>query len=182
MGRGKLITQMASQTKRRLESESEPVAQEAKTKKSLKPTRNIFLEAWEELKQEDIKRIQDIEKAWPVVQEVVDFLTFERIRAIKLVSKYHTHAEPSQKLEQGATELALQLAAHLAAPVHETPRTSFYKMDIEERALAIFKRSYPELDDLAQSTLLRRVQDPEWRQIIKTLPQQREELVKLLKQ
>lgn len=169
---------MASQTKRRLESESEPVAQEAKTKKSLKPTRNIFLEAWEELKQEDIKRIQDIEKAWPVVQEVVDFLTFERIRAIKLASDHHAY----QKLEQGAMELARQLAAHLAAPVPQKPKTAFYKLEIEERALAIFKRSYPELDDLSQSTLLRRVQDPEWRQIIKTLPQQREELVKLLKQ
>ncbi len=173
---------MASQTKRRLESESEPVAQEAKTKKSLKPTRNIFLEAWEELKQEEIKKAEEAEAGWVAVQELVDLLTFERLRAAKKALA-SSCTDAVQKLGYAASELVDKLEKRKERgnkPLQ--PNTKFNQFEIEQRALVIFQRAYPELDDLARSTLLRRVQDPDWRQIIETLPQQREELVKLLKQ
>ena len=148
--------------------------------KALKHKRNIFLEAWEELKTKEAKKAQDLEAAWPKVQELVDCLTFERLQAAKLAIG-PAFVDAIQKLGYGASVLSDKLEQHKLQHIPCQARSVFSKQEIEEQALKIFQRAYPELGDWSIPMLLRRVDDREWKEIIRTLKGQKKEMVKLLK-
>ena len=169
---------MASLTKRRLET-SEPGVKTQKVPK----TRNIFLEAWEELKAEEIKRIQDTEAAWPAVEQMVECLTFEHIRAAKLVLG-PSQIDTVRKLGFCASELADRLEAHKEQKQPDQPRTVFSFNEISQQAKRILDRAYPEFAENScwpSPHALQLVQDPEWQSILRTLSKQEEQVRAMLR-
>ncbi len=73
-----LITQMASQTKRPLETTSE----EPQTEKKLCAEDNIFIQAWEELKQESAEEAKKYVQAQQVAREVLENLSGPRLEVV----------------------------------------------------------------------------------------------------
>lgn len=146
--------------------------------------RNIYLEAWEELKAAEVKRAQDIAAAWSVMEKVVDCLDIDSIRAIKLILSPVTCDRVTQQLADCASELSDQLYKHQCEPRAYVPLQVFPVHEIQQKAEAMFFRAFPTLQnkDYAMSTLLHKVADPEWREIIRSLKCQKEELCEKLEQ
>ncbi len=164
-----LITQMASQTKRPLETTSE----EPQTEKKLCAEDNIFIQAWEELKQESAEEAKKYAQAQQVAREVLENLSGPRLEVVRRA----LGRNPSKQ----AIDDALSSLRHLADKKHEKPKTKFPWYEIQERVSVLFERAIPGsrslVDDMlrgsaiteAKKRLKTMTQDPKWLKIIHNL-------------
>ncbi len=182
-GRGELITQMASQTKRPLETTSEEGPQ---TEKKLCAEDNIFIQAWEELKQESVDNSGEFEQARQVAREVLENLSGPRL---EVVSKALNRPHSKQTLAE-----ALSVLRSLVDKERPKPNTKFPWYKIQERVSILFGQAIPNargsVNDMlrgmgiteAKKRLKTMTQDPKWLKIIHNLLSLEKEAKKVIPQ
>lgn len=164
-----LITQMASQTKRPLETTSE----EPQTEKKLCAEDNIFIQAWEELKQESVEEAKKYAQAQQVAREVLENLSGPRL---EVVNKAFNRPHPRQTLAE-----ALSSLKNLAEAKPIRAEKSFHWDSIQARVRRVVERAIPGSGSLVQEMLYgvgvseakkrlkTMTQDPKWLKIIHNL-------------
>ena len=167
-GGRELITQMASQTKRPLETTSE----EPQTEKKLCAEDNIFIQAWEELKQESVEEAKKYAQAQQVAREVLENLSGPRLGVVEWAM---TKCSGGGSIDDALSSLQSLVDEELK------PQTNFKWYEIQARVGRIVERAIPDsrfgvgnmLRGSAVSEAKKRLktmtQDPKWLKIIHNL-------------
>ena len=159
---------MSTQTKRPLETTEDP-----QTEKKLCAEDNIFIQAWEELKQRMVDNSKEFEQAQQVAREVLENLSGPRLEVVKRA----LGRNPSKQ----ALDDALSSLRHLVDKQHAKPQTKFYWYEIQARVSVLFERAIPGSRSLVngmlrgsavtetKKRLKAMTQDPKWLKIIHNL-------------
>lgn len=163
-----LITQIASQTKRPLETTSE----EPQTEKKLCAEDNIFIQAWEELKQESAEEAKKYAQAQQVAREVLENLSGPRLGVVEWAM---TKCSGGGSIDDALSSLQSLVDEELK------PQTNFKWYEIQARVGRIVERAIPDsrfgVDNMlrgsavseAKKRLKTMTQDPKWLKIIHNL-------------
>lgn len=169
-GGRELITQMASQTKRPLETTRE---EEPQAEKKLCAEDNIFIQAWEELKQESAEEAKKYAQAQQVAREVLENLSGPRL---EVVNQALNRPHSKQTLAE-----ALSVLKHLTEAKPLRAKKSFHWDSIQARVRRIVERAIPGSTSWVQEMLYgvgvseakkrlkAMTQDPKWLKIIHNL-------------
>ena len=157
---------MASQTKRPLETTSE---EEPQTEKKLCAEDNIFIQAWEELKQESVEEAKKYAQAQQVAREVLENLSGPRLEVIEWAI---TKCSGAGSIEDTLSSLQSLVDEELK------PQTNFKWYAIQTRVRRIVERAIPgsgfgvgnmlrgSAVSEAKKKLKTMTQDPKWLKII----------------